>query len=121
MMFAFVYNVVVKQTACVDQNQATCFVQPNFDLHWLQNLNNYSREKRFEGQFFPKQALIFMCLQYKSLENCTVGKGEFGLYEQFLLFAQCFLSFWITFCHFHHLKLSSANSFSLEESKICRL
>ena len=24
---------------------------------------------------FPKQALVFMCLQYKSFEN-TAGKGE---------------------------------------------
>ena len=33
----------------------------------------------------PKQALVFMCLQYKFLEN-TVGKGEIALNEQFLLF-----------------------------------
>ena len=35
---------------------------------------------------------------------------------------QCFPCFLRTFCHFlSNLKLSSANSFSLEESKICRL
>ena len=34
---------------------------------------------------FPKQALVFTCLQYKSFEN-TVGKGEIARYEQFLLF-----------------------------------
>ena len=32
---------------------------------------------------FPKQALIFTCLQYKSFEN-TVGKGEIARHEQFL-------------------------------------
>ena len=37
----------------------------------------------------PKQALVFMCLQYKSFEN-TVGKGEIAHKEQFLLFPQCF-------------------------------
>ena len=36
---------------------------------------------------FPicKQALVFTCLQYKSLKN-TVGKGEIAHTEQFLLF-----------------------------------
>ena len=58
-----------------------------------------------------------MCLQYKSFEN-TVRKGEIARNEQFLLFPQCFLSFWRTFFHFlSNLKLSSANSFNLEESK----
>ena len=33
----------------------------------------------------PKQALVFMCLQYMSFEN-TVGKGEIACNEQFLLF-----------------------------------
>ena len=57
----------------------------------------------------------------KPFEN-TVGKGEIARNEQFLLFPQCFLPVWITFFHFCQiLKLSSANSFSLEESKICRL
>ena len=41
---------------------------------------------------FPKQALVFTCLQYKSFEN-TVGKGEIARNEQFLLFPQCFLPF----------------------------
>ena len=30
----------------------------------------------------------------------TVGKGEIARNEQFLLFPQCFLPVWITFCHF---------------------
>ena len=67
---------------------------------------------------FPKQALVFTCLQYKSFEN-TVGIGEIARYEQFLLFPQCFLPIWITFFTFSsNLKLLSAKSFSLEESKI---
>ena len=44
---------------------------------------------------FPKQALVFTCLQYKSLEN-TVKKGEIARNEQFLLFPQCFLPIWRT-------------------------
>ena len=62
----------------------------------------------------------FEPLENKPFEN-TVGKGEIAHNEQFLLFpvfSTClgnFLSF------SSNLKLSSANSFSLEESKICRL
>ena len=51
---------------------------------------------------FPKQALVFMCLQFECFEN-TVGKGEIAPNEQFLLFPQCFLPFWRTFCHFHQI------------------
>ena len=39
---------------------------------------------------FPKQALVFTCLQYKSFEN-TAGKREIAHNEQFLFFPQCFL------------------------------
>ena len=57
----------------------------------------------------------------KPFEN-TVGKGGIAHNEQFLLFPQCFLPVWITFFPFSsNLNLWSANSFSLEESKICRL
>ena len=60
-------------------------------------------------------------MQCKSLEN-TAGKEEIARDEQFLLFLQCFLPSWRTFFHFHQIKKwSSANSLSLEESKICRL
>ena len=39
---------------------------------------------------FPKQALVFTCLQDKSFEN-GVGKGEIATNEQFLHFPKCFL------------------------------
>ena len=59
---------------------------------------------------FPKQAFVFSCLQYKSLEN-TVGKKEIACIKQFLLFPQCFfysyeelsdifIKFKIVFCTF---------------------
>ena len=54
-------------------------------------------------QPFPKQALVFTCLQCKSFEN-TAGKGEIARNEQYLLFPQCFLPIWRTFCHFHQIK-----------------
>ena len=65
---------------------------------------------------FPKQALVFKCLQYKYFEN-TMGKGEIARNEQFLLFPTVFSNCLENFLSFSsNLKLSSANSFSLEES-----
>ena len=62
-----------------------------------------------------------MSLLYKSFEN-TVGKGEIAQNEQFLLFPPCFLPYLEDFPPFSSkLKLPSANSYSLDESKICRL
>ena len=56
----------------------------------------------------------------KPFEN-TVGKGEIARKEQFLLFP-VFSTRFDNFLPFSsNLKLSSANSFGLEESKICRL
>ena len=46
-------------------------------------------------QPFPKQALVFTWLLINYFEN-TVGKGEIAHNEQFHLFPQCFLLFWIT-------------------------
>ena len=51
---------------------------------------------------FPKQVLVFTCLQYKSFENIE-GKGEIARHEHFLLFPQCFLPVWGGFCHFHQI------------------
>ena len=68
-------------------------------------------------QPFKKQAFVFTCLQYKSFEN-MVGKGEIAHNGQILLFPQCFLPIWRTFCYYlSNSKLSSAKSYSLEKSK----
>ena len=57
----------------------------------------------------------------KHFEN-TMGKGEIARNEQFLLFPQVFSTRLDNFLPFSsNLKLSSANSFGFEESKICRL
>ena len=63
----------------------------------------------------------FDALGNKPFEN-TVGKGEIARNEQFSLFPQCFYNHLDNFRAFSsNLKLSSANSFSLEDSKICHL
>ena len=60
---------------------------------------------------------VFTCLQYKYFEN-TVGKVENARNEQFLLFQECCLILLENFLPFSsNLKLSSANSFSLGESR----
>ena len=60
-------------------------------------------------------------LPYKSFEN-TVGKEEIARNEQFLPFPTVFSTLFENFLPFmSNEKMSSANSFSLEESKICRL
>ena len=53
-------------------------------------------------QPIPRQRHILMPLGNKLFEN-TVGKGEITRNDQFLLFQQCFLPIWITFCHFRQI------------------
>ena len=73
------------------------------------------------GYAYPKETLVFTCLHYKSFEN-TVGKGEIACDEEFLLCCTVFSTdFGIVLPFSSSLKLSSANFFSLEESKICHL
>ena len=64
-------------------------------------LKKQNRDRFFKP--FPKQALVFTCMLYKSFEN-TVGEGDIARNEQFLLFPQCFLPIWRTFSHFRQTK-----------------
>ena len=45
----------------------------------------------------------FLCVCCESFEN-TAGNGEIARNEQFLLFPQCFLPVWRTFCHLHQIQ-----------------
>ena len=54
-------------------------------------------------QPFPKQALVFKCLQNEAFE-IAVAKGEIARNKQFLLFPQCFLPVLRTFCHVMSIK-----------------
>ena len=69
-----------------------------YRTHYLSHLSFAD----FTPSPFPKQALVFMCLQYKSLEN-TVEKGEIARNEQFLLFPQHFLLFRRTISHINQI------------------
>ena len=52
---------------------------------------------------YPNKAW-FLCVCSASLLNTLRKKGEMVHNEQFLLFPQCLLPFWRTFCHFHRIK-----------------
>ena len=64
-----------------------------------------------------QSTLVFTCLQNKSFENNT-EKGERAISPFSTLFST-YLGNFLPFSS--NSKLSPANSFSLEESKICRL
>ena len=69
---------------------------------------------------FPRQALDFTYLQYKTFEN-TVGKGAI-LLRAISPFPTAFFTDFENFLPFSsNSNLSSANSFRMEASKICRL
>ena len=74
-----------------------------------------SRDYVVMSEPFPKQALVFMCLQYRSFEN-TVGKGEIAHDVKFLLFPQCFQALERTFCHFHQIQNSPLQTLSVWKS-----
>ena len=62
----------------------------------------------------------FQVSEVKNSFKTLGGKGEIARNEQFLLFPQCFLSVGSFMSFSTVLKLSSANSVSLEESKFYR-
>ena len=79
----------------MEEGEIACYVTSNFStLPSAFSKNLYSRQVKSrpclgKDQPFPKQALVFTRLQFKSFEN-TEGKGEIARNEQFLLFPQCF-------------------------------
>ena len=80
-----------------------------------------SKTVLFKNLPFPKQALVVMYLQYKSFEN-TGGKSEIACNKHFLLYSIVFSTISQNFLPYSsNLILLSANSFSLQESKIYRL
>ena len=69
---------------------------------------------------FPNKPWFSHIYSTSLLKTLSVGKGEIARNEQFLLFPQCFVTLLENPVPFSLiLKSSSANSFSLELSKIC--
>ena len=73
-------------------------------------MQSIDREPLFCTQFAKEK--VQLGLQYKSFEN-TVGKGEIARNEQFLLFPQCFLTIWKTFCQFPQIWNCSLQTLSV--------
>ena len=106
---------------CLDIKPSSDNIQDRFI-----NIAGGSREGRknhytlcFQYYPFPKQAW-FLRLCSTSILKTLWEKEKLLATSKFLLFPR-FLPFWKTVCHFHQLELLSANSFSLEESKIGHL
>ena len=94
--FSYIVFLTLWRTFCHLDKCKNCHLQT------LSSLEESKICRLGKGLPFPKQALVFACLQYKSFEN-TVGKGEIARNEQFLLFPQCFLPISRTFYHFHQI------------------
>ena len=63
----------------------------------------------------PQTSPCFNMSGVQVFEN-TSGKGEIACQEQFLLFSQCFLPFWITFCQFHKIQNCRLQTLSVWKS-----
>ena len=95
----------------------SCFLYPLFDLWGNRKVEIWHRTilHTVPSLTLSQQALVFTCLQYRSLEN-TVGKGEIAHNEQFLLFPHCFLTFWKTFIHVYQISNCRLQTLSVWES-----
>ena len=93
------------------------------ELHWfrcMQLLSIWTRKNFVVLLTLSKQALVFMCLQYMAWKHC--GKRRNCSWRAISPFPTVFSTHLENFLPFSsNLKLLSANTFSLEESKICRL
>ena len=71
----------------------------------LHNLQNLSEEMSSKPFIILKVCIMsahrLLWARLGSPFKKTVGTGEIGHNKQFLLFLQCFLFVWRTFCHFH--------------------
>ena len=106
-----VENIVRKgETAC--NNQFLLFSQCSLPyMTLISHFNPFTHNDTF---WRPREKSLFKTLWEKEKLHAHN--------EQFLLFPQCFLRVWITFFHFCQIwNCSSANFFSLKESKICCL
>ena len=97
--FSFSHSVFKRLVLQTHKNKGLFAQIVRFDFYRITNIGENG-------------ALVFTCLQYKSLEN-TVGKGEIACNEQFLLFPQCFLPIWKSFCHFHETQNCRLQTFSI--------
>ena len=70
---------------------------------------------------FPQQVLVFTCLQYKAFENTAGKKKKLLVTSNFSFSHSIFYLLGELFAFSSKSKMSSANSFKLEGSKVCGL
>ena len=88
---------------CIYNEKKVPYRLENIVFHRYISLERQNEALRGNGlTLFPKHALVFTSLQYKSFKD-TVGKGEIAHNQQFLLFQECFLPCYRTFCRFHQI------------------
>ena len=112
--FSIVYSKAFFHT--VDNTWGRVVMGLSFSCR-IWSVDDYPNKLQLIDWYWPflKQALIFTCLQYMSIEN-NVGKEEIARNEQFLLFPRCFLPVWRTFCHFHQIQNCRLQSLSVWSS-----
>ena len=99
-------------------------------IHFFQNNISYRKENKFcpfqknhlctvfqNFNTFPNKpsSLRVCCINLLKKKN-TVGNEEIAHNEQFLLFPQCFLPFWRTFCKFYRIQKCRLPTPSVPES-----
>ena len=90
----------MRAAGSVEQEQTARMCKADHDLHSHENKSKIANGRI--GLILSKARPCFN-VSYMSIEN-TVGKGAIALYEQLLLFLQCFRPFWRTFRHFHQVQ-----------------
>ena len=109
---SFFHNVFKMLLSHGCQNLGLC----DIELRWLLTM---SKSTTCENPFPNKPWFLRVCST--SLLKTLWEKGKLLVKEQFLLFPVFSTRFWNFLPLSSNLKLSSSNSFSLEESKICCL
>ena len=103
-------------------NKSTFLVEPERDVHLP--CSHYTQNTIYQRNHltpFPNKPW-FLHVCNTSLLKKMPEKEKLLVTSNFSI-SQCVLLIWGTFCHFHQIWncCLSANSFSLEESKICHL
>ena len=127
--FSFSHNVFHSFISLAHQDEVLCgnWLKPPFHRAWLTYFCfvvcncRCSVNLRCSFNPFPKQALVFTCLQYKSFENTRGAKEKLLVTSNFSFSHSVFCLFESLLPFQTNFKLLSPNSFSSEESKILHL
>ena len=106
-------KIIIRSLHPYNSNKITHLLLSQQEWTDRQKANSSILHKTFNP--FPNKPWFLRVCSISLLK--TVGKGEIAHNEQFLLFSQCFLSVWRTFCHFDQFEIVVRKT--LPESRIC--